>query len=120
MSLCPSRMAGAGPAGCAGRYADGWIMFTNRDRDGQVDEDTDQIIRAFTSLPAGYALTNRAGTRAAAELITYLPDGSSRRALTLLLCPPPGIHLQPWSVVLNIVGRARAGRGEGQCPLAPV
>lgn len=122
VSLCPSGMANSGEPTCSGAYADGWIVFTNRNRDAVVDGGDDEVIRAFESIPGGYSLTNSAGTRSAVEPITYLPDGSSRRNRTLLLCAPAGIQLAPWRVVLNTVGRARASRGdsggEGQCPLA--
>lgn len=116
VSLCPSPMAAGGDASCAGEYAGGWIIFANPDRDRQVDDGKGQVIQAFEPIPPGYTLTNRAGTRAASELITYLPDGTSRRNRTLLLCPPAGWKAEPWGVVLNRVGRARLSRGEGTCP----
>lgn len=116
VTLCPSTMAVSGQPTCAGRFADGWIVFTNRNRDGVVDAESDEVIRAFEALPTGYSLTNLAGTRAASDPITYLPDGSSRRNLSLLVCSPGSYRLEPWTVVLNNVGRARAARGEGQCP----
>lgn len=117
VSLCPSAMAVTGNPVCAGEYASGWIVFSNRDRDRVVDDDADEVIRAFESIPGGYTLTNRAGTRAASEIITYLPDGSSRRNLTLLVCAPATRSLDAWSIVLNMVGRARVAKGEGTCPV---
>lgn len=116
VSLCPSAMATSGMPDCGGELADGWIVFTNRNRDTVVDAGSDEVLGAFESVPPGYRLTNLAGTRAADELITYLPDGSSRRNLSLLICPPAGHRARPWSVVLNTVGRARAARDEGRCP----
>ncbi len=123
VSLCPSTMASTGVALCAGSLAEGWIVFTNQDRDAAVDASTDEVIRAFEGIPPGYSLTNLAGTRAITDTITYLPDGSSRRNRTLLLCPPAGSAVEPWRVVLNLVGRARAARsgsgdisgGRGRC-----
>jgi type IV fimbrial biogenesis protein FimT len=119
VSLCPSSVARTGLPVCGGDYTDGWMVFTNRERDGEFSAGEDEIVRAFAAIPAGYSLTNRAGTQAFAELITYLPDGSARRSLTLLLCPPGREQVEPMSVVLNTVGRARVGRGEGQCPGGP-
>jgi type IV fimbrial biogenesis protein FimT len=116
VSLCPSAMATSGVADCAGDLAGGWIVFTNRNRDAVVDAGSDEVLAAFESIPPGYSLTNLAGTRAADDLITHLPDGSSRRNLSLLVCPPDSRLTRPWAVVLNSVGRARAARGEGQCP----
>ena len=119
VSLCPSSMAVTGEAICAGTFSDGWIVFANVDRDHQIDTSSDEVIRAFAALPPGYTLTNRSGTRRASRTITYLPDGSSRSNRTLLVCAA-GVPLSPWSVVLNMVGRARLVQGEGQCPVAPV
>jgi type IV fimbrial biogenesis protein FimT len=116
VSVCPSSMAGTGIAECSGDYTDGWIVFTNRDRNAQVDSGSDEIIRVFESIPRGYSLTNRTGGSPATGLITYLPDGSSRVNRTLLVCPPGNRRMEPWSVILNNVGRARAAKGEGQCP----
>ncbi len=116
VSLCPSAMANSGVANCSGTYAQGWIVFSNRNRDAVFDPGSDELIRAFKAIPPGYSLTNLAGTRALDEPITYLPDGTSRRNLSLLVCPPGSFRLEPWRVVLNAVGRARTARGEGQCP----
>ena len=116
VSLCPSSTAAAGTATCAGEYAGGWIVFSNADRDRVVDEGTDELIRVFEPIPPGYTLTNRAGTRGVSDLITYLPDGSSRRNRTLLVCAPLERGTRGWSIVLNMVGRVRVSAGEGQCP----
>ena len=118
VSLCPSVTANSGVPACGGHYADGWIVFTNANRDRVVDPDADELIHACPGIPVGYTLSNRAGTRAANQLMTFLPDGSTRQNSTLLLCPPLGASVEPWAVVLNMVGRARVSRGEGPCPLA--
>lgn len=117
VSICPSPMAATGKPECAGNYADGWIVFANADRDKVVDPDTDQVLQVFESLPAGFRLTNRSGTRDAFELINYLPDGSSRSNRTLLFCSPRGAALSNLSIVINIVGRARLVGDWGECPL---
>jgi len=116
VSLCPSAVAATGEAVCSGHYAGGWMVFSNRDRDRVVDEGSDQLIRAFDALPAGFTLTNRAGTRPASELVTYLSDGSSRRNLTFLICPPGRGDRPSRSIVINRIGRARVARDWGQCP----
>ena len=116
VSLCPGSEAASGVADCTGQFADGWAIFSDGDRDGAFHSSADELIRAFSAIPRGYSLTNLAGSRAVEGLITYRPDGSARRNLSLLLCPPPGHALRPLSVVLNNVGRARMGEGDGQCP----
>ena len=116
VSLCPSTMSTSGEAVCAGDFADGWIIFTNRNLDDVVNAGGDVLIRTYDAVPAGYGLNNRSGNRAVGGLITYLPDGSSRRNLSLVVCPPGGHKLAPWAVLLNTVGRARAAQGEGRCP----
>tara|TARA_R110002110_G_scaffold415765_2_gene655154 strand:- start:1053 stop:1637 length:585 start_codon:yes stop_codon:yes gene_type:complete len=120
VSVCPSAMATSGVAQCSQRYTDGWIVFSNSNRDRQVDAGTDDIIRAYPGVPRGLTLTNRSGTRSASELITYLPDGSSRRNLTLLLCGAHYHRVSPWQVILNRVGRARLSARGGSCPVASV
>jgi type IV fimbrial biogenesis protein FimT len=116
VSLCPSSIATSGPAVCSGNYAGGWMVFSNRDRDRTVDVSTDVVIEAFAGLPTGFTLTNRAGTRDASELITYLPDGSSGRNLTLKICSGFSAAAASWSVVMSRVGRPRVARGWGECP----
>ena len=115
VSLCPSPMAHTGEAECAGVYADGWIMFSNRDRDRVVDAG-DELIQVFDGLPAGYSLTNRAATRDENQLITYYPDGTAHRNRTLMICSKQDPDIPSWSVILNIVGRPRIARDWGECP----
>lgn len=117
VALCPLAAPGDPVADCSGRFADGWIVFSDADRDGKFDASSDELIRAFEPIPHGYSLTNLAGSAAIGGLVTYLPDGTSRRSLSLLFCPPSGQPVSPWSVVLNNTGRARLSRGEGQCPV---
>lgn len=118
VSLCPSSMATTGVAECAGSYEDGWLVYTNADRDKVVDAGTDEVIRVFEGMSTGYRLTNRTGTRTAFELIHYLPDGSSRSNRTLLFCPPPPVSAPSRSIIVNGVGRARLVTGGTPCPVA--
>jgi len=116
VSICPSAMATTGKAQCSGTYAGGWIVFANADKDKIVDAGTDEVLQVFESLRPGYRLTNRSGSRAAFELINYLPDGSAHSNRTLLFCPPPQTSRQSQSIIINIVGRARVTGGWGECP----
>jgi type IV fimbrial biogenesis protein FimT len=116
VSLCPSSYVSDGVASCSRNYADGWLVFTNSNRDREVDEGVDKIVKVFEGLPLGYSLTNKAASRNAFELISYRPDGSSRRNMTLLLCSPHSWSIPSWSIVMNIVGRPRVARAWGQCP----
>ena len=113
VSMCPSSFANDAVAACSRSYSDGWIIFTNNTRDRKVEGES--ILRVFAGLPPGYSLSNKAGTRDAFELISYLQDGSSRRNKTLLLCPPFTPETPSWSIVLNRVGRPRIARGWGHC-----
>lgn len=116
VSICPSAMATTGKAQCSGTYAGGWIVFSNMDKDKVVDAGTDEVLQVFESLPPGYRLTNRSSSKAAFELINYLPDGSSHSNRTLLFCPPLRTSGQSQSIIINIVGRARLTGGWGECP----
>lgn len=117
VSICPSTMSRTREPVCSGTYAEGWIVFSNPDRDKVVDPASDRVLRVFEGLPQGYQLTNRTGTRAAFKLINYLPDGSSHNNRTLLFCPPSQLSAQSLSIVINIVGRARLARNWGTCPV---
>ncbi len=115
VSVCPSSFGSDGIARCSRSYADGWIVFNNRDKDRVVDKDSEEIIRVFSGLPSGYSLTNKAGTIDAYEVISYYPDGSSRKNRTLMICPAAGRSVPSWSVVMNLVGRPRMAKGWGAC-----
>jgi type IV fimbrial biogenesis protein FimT len=116
VSLCPSSMASTGITECSGSYEVGWIIFTNKYANRYFDAVTDSVIKAFVELPPGFTVRNRSGLREAEELITYFPDGSSRRNMTLSICPPADSPSRSWSVVLNIVGRARISSNWSACP----
>ncbi|MEH6570085.1 MAG: GspH/FimT family pseudopilin [Halioglobus sp.] len=115
VSMCPSEVPKAAVPKCSGNYADGWIIYTNADRDRVVDPGSDQVLSVFESFPSGYSVTNRAGTRAANEIITYYADGSSRKNRTLLLCPPSGSRVLSQSIVMNRMGRSRLASDWGSC-----
>jgi hypothetical protein len=101
VTLCPSAMAATGAAICGDRLADGWIVFTDRDRDQVVDAGADEVIRVFEQVPAGYSLSNLAGTVPAGDAVTYLPDGAPVATVPagVLARRLPG---EPWAVVLNM------------------
>ncbi len=113
VTVCPlAERAGE----CGGDYARGWQVFADSDRDQRSDDTGDALLRVYPALPPGLVVTNRAGTRTAGEAVTWYPDGTARRTLTLQLCDPQTRPDNAYSLVLNGVGRARIGRGEGHCP----
>ena len=101
---------------CSGVFADGWMIFVDSDSDRQRDSN-EELIRVEAALPDGYTVTNRAATRNANEQISYRPDGSARRNLTLMVCSSQRPDIASWSVVLNLVGRPRLARAWGDCPV---
>lgn len=116
VSVCPSDMHATGQPGCSGDFSGGWIVFSNADKDRVVDAQVDQVVQVYTALHRSIGLTNRAGTRPVSETIHYLPDGSSHRNQTLLLCSKLRPVQKGLSIVLNIVGRPRLESGWGTCP----
>jgi type IV fimbrial biogenesis protein FimT len=116
VSLCPSPVAPGVVPHCGGNYAQGWMVFSNDDRDRVVDAGRDEVLQVFHGLPPGYRVTNRAGTREADELITYRADGSAPRTATLQVCPPAASGVGAQSLVLNLVGRPRRVAATGACP----
>lgn len=102
---------------CGSRYDRGWFVYLDRDGDGGFDPARDSPLRRFAAMPSGFGLYNRAGSRRIDERVSFWPDGSSRRSMTLQVCPPSGVRAQPWSLVLNHVGRPRLTRDWGSCLL---
>ncbi|MEQ8515346.1 MAG: GspH/FimT family protein, partial [Chromatocurvus sp.] len=102
---------------CGNRYDQGWFVYLDRDSDGVFDAAGDTLLRRFAAMPGGFGLYNRAGSRRINERVSFWPDGSSRRSMTLQVCPPAGGRVQPWSLVLNHVGRPRLSRDWGSCIL---
>jgi type IV fimbrial biogenesis protein FimT len=47
VSMCPSAMARTGRAECSGVYAQGWIVFSNADRDRVIDPGIDEVLQVF-------------------------------------------------------------------------
>lgn len=112
ISLCPSRDG----TGCAGDFSRGWLLFHDSDGNSQFNSATEETILRAPGLPAGFTVTDRTGSSAAIETITYRPDGSTRRNQTLLLCAPAARGIAPYAIVLNLIGRVRVTRNEGHCP----
>lgn len=115
VTICPSPYTTSGVLECKEDFGGGWIVFSNRDRDVQFNAGTDKLLRAFGPMPAGFRVMNRAGTRLIDTELTYWADGASRRNLTFMVCPPEGVALESWSVVINLVGRPRLAKGWGTC-----
>ncbi len=113
--LCPSRHASGGERSCEGAYRDGWLVFADLDHDRELDPN-EPLLRLAAPLPPSLRVTNRAATREADERIAYLPDGTSRRNLTLMICSRIRPELDSRALVLNRVGRPRVARGWGECP----
>lgn len=111
VTLCPLATA---PGDCGADYAAGWKVFLDPDRDQRPEGG--QLLRQFPSLAEGLVVSNRAGTRIPREPVTWYPDGSARRNLTLQVCRSGGLGRDAHSLVLNQVGRPRIARGEGVCP----
>ncbi len=115
--MCPAGLSAAGEVECGGVYAQGWIVFQDNDRDGELSGG-EEIVDRGQALASDLFVTNRVATRAADEKIKFQPDGSSRRNLTLMVCSGGMPEITSWSVVMNIVGRPRLARGWGRCQRA--
>lgn len=114
VSLCPSRFARGGALACDGDFSDGWIVFANPGRSNRPAKSGDTLIRAFGPAPGGYRVTGQ-DAKPLSTVLTYYSDGATRRNLTLMVCPPPAVTRDSWSVVINRVGRPRLARGWRGC-----
>ncbi|TDG12373.1 prepilin-type N-terminal cleavage/methylation domain-containing protein [Seongchinamella unica] len=117
--MCPSASNPGTKPECSGIFAEGWLIFEDRDRDRRLDSG-EEVIRTADGLPDGLTLTNRAANRHAKELILFRPDGTSGRNRTLMICSRARPDIPSWSVVMNIIGRPRMARDWGECPTTPV
>lgn len=115
--VCPVTPGSDPFSACGQRYEKGWFVYLDHDGDGLFDPGSDTPLRRFAAMPSGFGLYNRAGSRRIDERLSFWPDGSSRRSMTLQVCPPGSARLQPWSLVLNHVGRPRLTRDWGSCLL---
>ncbi|TXS91418.1 prepilin-type N-terminal cleavage/methylation domain-containing protein [Parahaliea maris] len=90
--------------------ASGWLVFEDRNSNGALN--TDELLRVFEGLPAGYVVKNNFAN------VTYYPDGSASAASaqTVLLCPPDLDDAKAWRVVLFSSGRPSMSRpASGDC-----
>lgn len=56
VGLCPSNSAGTG-CDLGTSWASGWVVFEDADKNNNWTAGTDQVVRAYQSLPAGTAVT---------------------------------------------------------------
>jgi len=102
--LCPGT-----PAGCAGTWTSGWIVFVDTNNNGQWDAG-ERILQAHEPLSGNDTLT---GNAPVSTYISFAADGSTRFAnsnafqagtLRFSLC---NSNNQQNTIVINSVGRAR-------------
>jgi type IV fimbrial biogenesis protein FimT len=102
----------------AGDWAQGWLVFVDRDSDGTFDAGED-VLRTQAALPGEFTLNNSN----ARDWYAYRPDGSAASSGGLVtgtfrVCPPTGDSSRARRVVTNITGRpqVRLGIGTLSCP----
>ncbi len=94
-----------------GDWAQGWLVFVDRDSDGVLDPDED-VLRMQAALSGKFTLTNRN----ARNWYAYRPDGSAASSGGLVtgtfrVCPPDGNVARARRVVTNITGRPQVRTG---------
>ena len=116
VTLCKS----ADGANCttAGDWAQGWLIFVDRDGDGALDAGED-LLRVQAALAGKFTLKNTN----ADNWYAYRPDGSAASSGGLVtgtfrVCPPGGDFSRARRVVTNITGRPqiRIGIAPLTCP----
>lgn len=102
----------------AGDWAQGWLVFVDRDSDAALDAGED-VLRTQARLPGEFTLNNNN----ARDWYAYRPDGSAASSGGLVtgtfrVCPPTGDSSRARRVVTNITGRpvVRVGIGTLSCP----
>lgn len=109
VTLCKS----ADGASCTteGDWAQGWLVFVDRDSDGVLDPD-EGVLRMQAVLPGKFTLTNSN----ARNWYAYRSDGSAASSGGLVtgtfrVCPPDGNVARARRVVTNITGRPQVRTG---------
>lgn len=109
VTLCKS----ADGASCTteGDWAQGWLVFVDRDSDGVLDPD-EGVLRMQAVLSGKFTLTNSN----ARNWYAYRPDGSAASSGGLVtgtfhVCPPTGDASRARRVVTNITGRPQVRTG---------
>lgn len=101
-------------ATCSGNWKDGWIIFTDNDRDGTVDTgDGDTVLRVSPALTGGNTLTYSN----AADYLGYDYEGYLFTGLggDFTLCDSRG-SAQARGIGISITGRSRTKTSGLVCP----
>ena len=107
VSICRS----SNGTSCTGDWEDGWIVFTNADRDNTVDTD-DEVIRIYEEITDGHALAGSLDTGA----LTYFADGSyANGSDTIAICAVGENLAEGYTLTVNRVGRPRSSKGAASC-----
>ena len=95
----------------ATNWENGWIIFTDKDRDDTVDAGVDAIINIQEGLGGGSTL--RLSEYDVVNIYQFLPDGSSRdrnssgvSVGTFTLCNKEGTKSKAKALNINFIGRA--------------
>lgn len=114
VTLCPSDYARSGVVRCGGDYRRGWVLLRGVHTAGPATRDV--LLRAWAPMSPTLHLLDRAGARHVVAPISFMPDGTAGRNRTLMFCSHRLPGLASWSVIMNVVGRARLLRAWGECP----
>ncbi|MHA7816199.1 MAG: GspH/FimT family pseudopilin [Pseudohaliea sp.] len=110
--LCPLA-SGAGDPACGAASGEGWLLFTDGDRDLSFRSDDDDLLRVERLARRGELHVLDGRGRIFAGAIAYRPDGSVRTPATLTLCSGGGTRTL--HVVVSMTGRVRTAREEQPC-----
>ncbi|MCP4875081.1 MAG: prepilin-type N-terminal cleavage/methylation domain-containing protein [Gammaproteobacteria bacterium] len=98
-------------------WEDGWTVFVDVDRDGQLDTGDDDELRVHT--PSNTRFTLRTGT-SFSDWLAYLPSGvatgNGGTSGTFRLCRSDGDTAKSRSIIINNSGRIGLDKGTATCP----
>jgi len=109
--LCPMR-SDEPTEGCGSATSGSWMLFLDRERDGQFGSAEDQLLQVESFRDEGLRVGDRQGG-SYAQAVIYRPDGSVRRPTTLVICHPAAS--MEHRVVVSRVGRPRVAREAAAC-----
>lgn len=109
VSLCPSLNGLECDAGSS--WMDGWIVFSDQAKPGELDHDNDRILRVGEAVSAGYVLYSTKHQNWFGYRSDGVSVGSSGSGNTSFVICRPEANVEGARVVVSITGRPRFASG---------
>ncbi len=118
--LCASSNADASPPACAADFSKGWVVFVDRNANGQIDANVDPAVDDTVLVSRTMAGSNLKLNGIGGNYVAFAPSGFARtlaalgpRATSLMVCDDRGnVESSPGHSVARVIVMAGTGRPE--------